>query len=56
LVRAEPDWSLLNIPHLAELPAVRWRLQNLQELARRSPARFRALADTLDTHLEALPT
>lgn len=56
LVRAEPDWSLLNIPHLAELPAVRWRVQNLQELARRSPARFRALADTLDARFDALPT
>jgi hypothetical protein len=56
LVRAEPEWSLLNIPHLAELPAVRWRLQNLQALARSSPARFRALGDTLEARLDALPT
>lgn len=48
LVRAEPDWSLLDIAHLEDLPAIRWRLQNLQEFSRKSPARFRALADSLD--------
>jgi len=29
LIRARADWSLLYISHLAELPAIRWRLQNL---------------------------
>lgn len=52
LVRADPDWSLLGIPHLEELPAIRWRLQNLQELARTKPARFRALTDALDAKLD----
>ena len=52
LVRAEPDWSLLRIPHLEELPAIRWRLQNLQQLARKSPERFRALADALNERIQ----
>lgn len=51
LVRAEPDWSRLDIPHLQGLPAIRWRLQNLKELSRTQPSRFRALADTLDEKL-----
>jgi predicted nucleotidyltransferase component of viral defense system len=51
LVRAEPEWSLLGIPHLNELPAIRWRLQNLQQLADKSPDRFSALADALDERL-----
>lgn len=51
LVRARPDWSLLGIPHLEELPAIRWRLQNLEQLSRNQPERFRALADALDEHL-----
>jgi hypothetical protein len=51
LVRAEPDWSLLEISHLEALPAVRWRLQNLQQLAQRDHKRFRALADALDERL-----
>jgi predicted nucleotidyltransferase component of viral defense system len=52
LVRAQPDWSLLGIPHLAELPAIRWRLHNLEQLSRSQPRRFRALADALDERLE----
>ena len=30
----EPDWSLLPIPHLEQLPAVRWKLDNIQALKR----------------------
>jgi hypothetical protein len=51
LVRARPDWSLLSIPHLEELPAIRWRMQNLEQLSRSQPDRFRALADALDERL-----
>ena len=51
LVRARPDWSLLGIPHLEELPAIRWRLQNLEQLSRSQPERYRALADALDERL-----
>ena len=29
--RGEPDWKLLNVPAAPELPAVRWRQQNLDE-------------------------
>lgn len=55
LARAEPDWSLLPIPHLEELPAIRWRLHHLQQLARDSPARLRALCEALDQRLQELP-
>jgi hypothetical protein len=51
LVRVRPDWSLLDIPHLEELPAIRWRLQNLEQLSRSDPKRFRALAAALDERL-----
>lgn len=30
--RGEPDWSLLKIGHVAELPAIRWRQRNLHKL------------------------
>ena len=52
LVRAEPDWSLLGIPHLEELPAIRWRLENLQSLARSNPEGFRGLANAWTNTLE----
>ena len=55
LVRAEPNWKLLGIPHLEELPAIRWRLQNLEQLAKTHPARFRALSDALEKHFRDLP-
>jgi predicted nucleotidyltransferase component of viral defense system len=31
--RGEPDWSLLDLPHIAELPAVKWRRQKLDKLS-----------------------
>ena len=31
--RGEPDWSLLGLNDIAELPAVRWRQQNLDTLS-----------------------
>jgi len=55
LVRAKPAWALLEIPHLEELPAIRWRLQNLQQLQRDNPARWRALCDALEQGLQDLP-
>jgi predicted nucleotidyltransferase component of viral defense system len=30
--RGEPDWALLDVPGAAELPAVKWRQQNLDKL------------------------
>jgi hypothetical protein len=38
--RNEPDWSQLSIPHLAELPAIRWKLQNLAQLAKSNPRKL----------------
>ncbi len=55
LVQAKPTWSLLDIPHLEELPAIRWRLQNLQQLQRDNPIRWRALCSALDQGLQDLP-
>ncbi|MCL2830365.1 MAG: nucleotidyl transferase AbiEii/AbiGii toxin family protein [Betaproteobacteria bacterium] len=51
LVRAEPDWSLLQCPHAAELPALRWKLANLELFRKRRPADFSAQADALDAGL-----
>ena len=40
LVRAQPEWELLGIPHVSELPAVRWKLQNLSRLQRERAEQF----------------
>lgn len=55
LARAEPDWSLLDIPHLEELPAVRWKLQNLRQLAISNTKKFDQMVSALDDHLQQLP-
>ena len=31
--RGEPDWALLDVPGVDELPAVRWRMMNLDRMA-----------------------
>lgn len=49
--RGEPDWSLLPIPHLSELPALRWKLANIKTL-KQSPARHQLAVDALRTVLE----
>ena len=45
--RGEPIWSLLDVPHLEQLPAVRWKLQHLQLLAQTNPRKFQRLEEAL---------
>lgn len=47
VVTAEPDWSLLGIEHLAQLPGIRWKLQNLAQLRRADRRKFAAQAEQL---------
>lgn len=57
LVRAEPDWSLLQCTHVADLPALRWKLANLEAFRKRRPDDFSAQANALVVGLnQADPT
>ncbi len=47
--RGEPDWSLLRISHVAELPAIRWRQRNLDKL---NPEQRSDLVELLRASLE----
>jgi predicted nucleotidyltransferase component of viral defense system len=47
--RGEPDWPLLNISHVAELPAIRWRQRNLDKLSSDQRA---GLVELLQSSLE----
>lgn len=51
LVSAEPDWKLMKCPHLSELPAVRWKLENLTRLKRSNPKKFAQQAEALRAKL-----
>ncbi|MDE2346497.1 MAG: nucleotidyl transferase AbiEii/AbiGii toxin family protein [Gammaproteobacteria bacterium] len=40
LVAAEPEWKLLDLPHLEQLPGPRWKLQNLERLRESNAGKF----------------
>ncbi len=47
LVSNKPEWPLLNLAHLEQLPAIRWKLKNLEQLAKTNPKKFAEQADAL---------
>lgn len=47
LVAGEPPWEAMQCRHLAELPAIQWKLRNLLHLKRTNAAKFQAQADEL---------
>jgi len=51
LVQNRPEWNLLGIPHLALLPGIRWKHQNLSQLEKSNPQKFAEQADTLQRKL-----
>jgi hypothetical protein len=51
MLRAEPDWALLPHAHLAQLPALQWKLRNLGQL-RKNAAKFAQQHDELAARLE----
>ena len=40
LVQVDPDWALMPMHHLSELPALKWKLMNLSKLKKSSAKRF----------------
>lgn len=54
LVQARPHWHLLPFAHVADLPAVRWKLQNLERLRASNKRKFAAQHDELLERLARL--
>ena len=52
LVKGEPDWSLMECPYLRDLPAIRWKLENLSRLERTNPAKFVRQSVELEAKLQ----
>jgi len=42
-----PEWNLFPIPVLKDLPAVRWKLENINKLMRNNPKKHDELVNTL---------
>jgi predicted nucleotidyltransferase component of viral defense system len=51
LVTGEPDWSVMGIAHLKELPGIRWKVHNLAKLRESSARKFAEQADALASQL-----
>lgn len=51
LVAGRPEWPLLGIAHAEHLPGIRWKLHNLAQLERKSPAKFADQAEVLSQRL-----
>ncbi len=48
LARNAPNWPLLGIEHLEQLPGIRWKLRNLEQLANANPKKLKAQAQDLE--------
>lgn len=51
LVAGEPDWRLMECSHLSQLPAIRWKLQNLAKLQKANPGKFTQQVEDLRARL-----
>jgi hypothetical protein len=54
LVCGEPDWKLIECGHLAEMPAIRWKLENIRKLKKTNTRKFQAQAEALDACFQKL--
>jgi len=51
LVSGEPDWTLMKCRHLSQLPAIKWKLQNLAKLKKSNPGKFTQQSEELRARL-----
>jgi len=51
IANAKPEWILMSCAHLSDLPALRWKLQNLAKLKKSNPRKLDPQADELRAKL-----
>lgn len=49
--KGEPNWGLFPVPGLKDMPAIRWKLQNIQKLIRQNPDKHKDLLKALEEKL-----
>jgi hypothetical protein len=54
LVSGAPEWSLLGIAHIEQLPGIRWKLHNLAQLQKNNAKKFAEQTEILRKRLESL--
>ena len=51
--KGSPDWELFPIPVLKDLPAIKWKLENINKLIRDNPKKHEELFDKLNATLNS---
>ena len=51
LVSGEADWASMKCRHLSQLPAIKWKLQNLAKLKKSNPGKFAQQSEELRARL-----
>jgi hypothetical protein len=46
-----PDWALLGTPEIGNLPAIRWKLMNLELLRSKQPEKYQKIISELEVTL-----
>jgi len=46
-----PDWDFISSPIIRSLPAIRWKLMNLERLQTDNPEKYQAMLQELDSAL-----
>ena len=54
LVEGNPEWERLGVAHVSQLPAVLWKLHNLDQLKRANPGKFAAQRERLIERFDEL--
>jgi predicted nucleotidyltransferase component of viral defense system len=52
ILECEPEWDLIQFAHLKDMPALRWKIQNLQKLKSSNSKKFQQQAAALREKLE----
>lgn len=52
LVAGEPEWKFMSCPHLAAMPAIRWKLENLGRLKKLNSEKFQLQSNDLRRRFE----
>jgi predicted nucleotidyltransferase component of viral defense system len=52
ILECDPEWNLIRFDHLKDMPALRWKIQNLQKLKDTNPKKFQQQAAALRDKLE----
>ena len=47
LVRGEPDWAIAGAAHASQLPAIQWKVQNIQKLAQHDKTKHRQAVEAV---------